>query len=213
MNIFLCLVTILLRVLFRICYRYKVYGIKKIYQGGAIIAPNHVSFLDPPLVGIAWPEKTYYLARASLFHPLPIKLLLTSLQAHPVHSSSQDIASFKAICHLLSEEKKVVIFPEGERSKDGCLKPLKIGVTALALRTKCPIIPVYIDGTFDAWPRSRRRPKLTGKVVCIFGQPIFMDPYLALGKKNAQEMLTQQVQQSIENLREWFKSGAIGDPP
>lgn len=204
---------ILLKILFFVFYRYRVYGVQNYYQGGAIIAPNHVSFLDPPLIGISWPEETHYLARASLFRPFLLGKILKTMNAHPVHGSSQDLTSFKTICQLLNQGKKVVIFPEGVRSREGQLQPIKTGVAMLALRTQCPIIPAYIDGSFEAWPRSRRWPKLTGRIACVFGKPILVEPYMNMDKKQAQEALTHQLQQSIEDLRAWFKAGAVGNPP
>jgi 1-acyl-sn-glycerol-3-phosphate acyltransferase len=213
MNIFFSLTSFLFKLFFTVFYHYCVYGTKPIYPGAAIIAPNHLSFLDPPLMGASWPEETHFLAKASLFSSPLLRIILTHLNTHPVQGSAQDLASFKIICRLLNENKKVVIFPEGMRSENGQLRPIKTGVAMLALRTKSPIIPTYIYGTFEAWPRDRKWPKLGGKIACVFGKPILVDPYLQLEKKKAQEMLTQQLQQSIVNLKEWFEKGAVGEPP
>lgn len=213
MNIFFWLAAYVFKAFFYIFYRYRVYGTQHIRPGKALIAPNHASFLDPPLIGIASPEEVHFLARASLFNSWLNKILLIRLNAHPVHGSMQDLTSFKTVCQLLQEDKKVVIFPEGIRSFNGQLQPIKTGIAMLALRAKCPIIPTYIQGTFEAWPRFKTWPKLKGRVVCIFGKPICIESYLHLEKKKAQEMLSEHVQHSLENLRDWFNQGAIGDPP
>src|SRR4051812_30390150 len=105
----------LIKIYFRLFYRVRVYGTEHIYQKGAIIAPNHNSFLDPPLIGITWPQKTYYLARASLFNNFFFSKLLRALQAYPVQGSAQDFSSLKMIMQLPKQDKKVVIFPEGVR--------------------------------------------------------------------------------------------------
>lgn len=193
--------TLLLWIFFHLFYRCKIYGTKNPIRGSAIIAPNHTSFFDPPIIGMAWPEETHFLARASLFKPFYMGWLLRSLNSHPVEGSSQDIQSFKILCRLLSEGKKVVIFPEGERSHDGELLTIKSGVAMLALRMKSPIIPTYIEGAYEAWPRDSRFPKLGSKITCIFGEPIPIEPYLGMPKKEAQEAISKRVQEEIIKLK------------
>lgn len=213
MNLFFKLTVFLLRVLFLTLYRIRVYGTDMVYPGGAIIAPNHASYFDPPIISMAWPEETHYLARASLFDSAFLRFLLTRLHTHPVHGSAQDIASFKVICQLLNEGKKVVIFPEGKRTEDGNLQSIKTGVAMLALRTQSFIIPVYIVGTYDVWPKHNRWPKPWGKVACVFGNPIFIEPYLSLDKKSAQLAITERLDESIKGLKNWYASGAKGPIP
>lgn len=211
---FYWLISACLKGFFLLFYHLKIYGKNKIPKGAAIIAPNHTSFLDPPLMGAIWPEEVHYLARASLFRNPILRFFVKALNAHPVHGSAQDIASFKMIYALLMQGKKVVIFPEGIRSQDGSLQPIKTGVAMLALKAKCPIIPVYIAGTFDAWPRRNRWPKLWGqRITCVCGNAIEIGPYLEMNKKEAQEALTVCLEQSLKHLENWFKHGAQGDPP
>jgi 1-acyl-sn-glycerol-3-phosphate acyltransferase len=147
---------LILKGFFSLFYRLSVYGIDNPYHGKAIIAPNHASFFDPPLIGATWPEEVHFLARASLFRSWILRVIIKNLNAHPVHGTAQDIESFRLICQLLSEGNKVVIFPEGERTVTGSLMPIKSGTAMLALRMQCPIIPVYLKGTYEAWPRHKR---------------------------------------------------------
>jgi 1-acyl-sn-glycerol-3-phosphate acyltransferase len=198
---------------FRLFYRCQVYGIGQPYRGGAIIAPNHASFLDPPLICAFWPEETNYLARASLFESWFMKWLLPKLHSHPVTGSAQDIQSMRMICHLLKEGNKVVIFPEGIRSEDGQMQPIKSGISMLALRVGCPIIPVYIHGTFEAWSKHSRWPKSGSNIACVFGNPIFTETFKAMPKKQAQDEMAKAVQTSIENLKIWYEQGAFGQIP
>lgn len=213
MKLFYRTISSLLRVYFRLFYRYSVFGADSIYHGKAILAPNHASFLDPPLIGAAWPEEVHYLARASLFSNPLWGRVLALLNAHPVQGNAQDIASLRLICQLLDEGKKVVIFPEGERSATGELQSIKSGIAMLALRTQSPIIPVYISGTFDAWPRHRNLPKFGTSLSCVFGKPIFPIQRSEENKKKTQELLTQNIQSSLENLRQWLEQGAKGETP
>ncbi len=202
-----------LRGCFHTFYRYRVYGVHSPYKGCAILAPNHASFLDPPLIGAAWPEEVHFLARASLFDYKVSRWLLPRLNAHPLQEAAQDIQSFRTLCQLLSEGKKVVIFPEGARTSTGDLQPIKPGVAMLALRMQCPIIPVYLHGTFEAWPRHSKWPKLGPSLTCIFGKPIKVSSTKNKNKRQLQEELTRHLQQSLENLRLWFDAGAQGEPP
>ncbi len=208
MKIFYRITTFCLRTFFRLFYRFSIYGTDSPFQGKAILAPNHASFLDPPLIGAAWPEEIHFLARASLFRYKGWRALLSYLNAHPVHGTAQDIESFRLICQLLTEGKKVVIFPEGERSSTGQLQTIKLGIAMLALRVQCPIIPVYIHGTFEAWPRHSRWPKFGSAVACVFGNPIFPPSSAEMTKKQMQEVMIQQVQKELEKLRLWFEAGA-----
>jgi 1-acyl-sn-glycerol-3-phosphate acyltransferase len=201
MNIFFWVVRTLLKGYFHLFYRFKIEGTRNYYKGSAIIAPNHTSFYDPPIIGIGWPEETHFLARSSLFKTSFGNWLLKHLNSHPVEGSAQNIQTFKIICKLLGEGKKVVIFPEGERSQDGNLTPIKSGIAMLALRMKCPVIPAYIDGAYEVWPRTRRYPNMAGRMTCIFGEPIFVEPYLTMDKKTAQEELSKKIEAELKELK------------
>jgi len=203
----------LLRCYFRLFYRFSVHGTSHPLKGKAILASNHNSFLDPPIIGAAWPEEVHYLARASLFRRRWWGMFLSKLNAHPVSGSTHDIHSFRLICKLLENGDKVVIFPEGERSPSGELLSIKSGIAMLALRTKSPIIPVYLKGTFEAWPRHSFWPKFGMPIICVFGKPIFIEAGQADHKKKRQEEITRQIQKSLENLKQWLECGANGEPP
>ena len=214
MKFFYRLCHLIFQPFFRIVYSHRVYGIENICPGPAIIAPNHNSYYDPPLVGASWPgtEEIHYIARGSLFNQPVLKTIIRSLNAHPVRGSANDVSTFKMVKQLLDEHKKVVIFPEGVRSWNGKMSPIKSGIAMLALRSKCPIIPVYLHGTYTIWNRQRLFPKLCGKTACVFGKPINVQPYERMDKKDAQDAITQVIQESIDNLKLWYESGAKGKP-
>jgi 1-acyl-sn-glycerol-3-phosphate acyltransferase len=165
------------------------------------------------LITASCPEEVSFLARASLFRYKIFSLLITNLNAYPVGGGKQDLAAFKLLGKLLHEGKKVVVFPEGVRTFDGELSTIKTGVAMLALRNKCAIVPVYIYGTYDAWPRGRRFPKPWGRTACVFGKPIEWEPYALLDKKEAFDKLTDKVAASILDLRDWYMKGAYGPMP
>lgn len=213
MNFFYRFTLLCFYAFFKIFYRHQVFGSSHFGAGPAIIAPNHASFWDPPIVAASAPEEVYFLARSSLFDNPFLRLIISHLNAYPVTGTAQDLHSFKIICSLLNEQKKMTIFPEGIRTYDGNFSSIKSGVAMLALRCNCPIIPTYIAGTFGAWPRQRRFPRLFGKTACVFGSPIYPQDFLHLHKKEAQVAMTACLCSHLEKLRHWYHAGAEGSPP
>lgn len=213
MKTFYWLVTRSFKGFFKVLYRFKIYGLEHYIPGRAIIAPNHVSFFDPPIIASSWPEEASFLARKSLFSTRIFGCILRNLNGYPVDGSAKDLTSIKLICQLLNENKKVVIFPEGIRSKDGELGLIKSGIGMLALRCQAPIIPVYISGSYHIWSRHQIIPKPFGRMACIYGSPIDTQRFDNLEKKEAQEAVANAVKQGIEKLKTWYENGAIGSPP
>lgn len=197
----------------KLLYKHRVFGVEHLPEGPAIIAPNHASFWDPPLVAASAPGEITFLARATLFDNPVLGLYIRRLNAYPVQGNAQDLSSIKLICRLLQEGKQVVIFPEGNRSRDGSLGSFKAGISMLALRSRCPIIPVYLHGTYRVWNRQRRLPRLCGRTACVFGTPIPWEPYDQMPKKEGQEAMAQAVREAIIRLRHWYEAGAVGTPP
>jgi 1-acyl-sn-glycerol-3-phosphate acyltransferase len=186
------------------CFRaffYSLYGHEVIHasetkwKGAAIIASNHLSFFDPPLLAASSDDDLYFLARSSLFRNPIFKSMITSLNAYPVQASS----SLKTATDLLQNGKKLVIFPEGTRSADGSLMEFKHGVGLLAIKANCPIIPTYIHGTFEILPKGKIFPSLFHKkTACIFGAPIFPQEH-----KTAQ-MLAERAHKEVLGLKRGF---------
>jgi len=201
MNMFYIVVIFCLKLYFSLFYRLKITGLENLPKGPAIIAPNHVSFFDPPIIAASCKEEVYFLARSSLFEQPFWGGIIKRLNAYPVAGTAQDLASMKLICQLLKENKKVTIFPEGIRSEDGELAKIKSGIGMLAMRSEAPIVPVYIDGTFDAWNKFRKFPKPWGKISCSFGKPIYPADFVHLGKKQAQDAIAHQTEQEIRLLK------------
>jgi 1-acyl-sn-glycerol-3-phosphate acyltransferase len=189
---------------FRLCYRHKTYGIEKLPPGGAVIAPNHVSFLDPPAIAVSSPDQIHFLARESLFHVPLFKQLISSLNAFPVKRNLLDIGTLKKLCQLIRDGHKVLIFPEGARSKDGELQPIKHGVSLIVRHSDSCVIPAYIHGTFAVWNSERRFPKFWGKTACVFGDPIFWQEFAHLDKKSAESAMTLRLEGAILQLKNWY---------
>jgi 1-acyl-sn-glycerol-3-phosphate acyltransferase len=198
---------------FRVLYRHKIYGLSHFYPGPALIAANHTSFLDPPIVSVSAPQEVHFLARKTLFNNPIFGALIRKLNSHPVSGKAEDVTVFKTIVALLKEKKKVIIFPEGKRSLDGKIGEIKPGIALLLARTEAAIIPAYIQGTYEIWGRKRAFPKLIGKTAIVFGSPIFYKPVAGIDRKNAQKDVTQKLEEALHNLKDWYEAGAKGTPP
>jgi 1-acyl-sn-glycerol-3-phosphate acyltransferase len=191
---------------FKAIYRHKIYGIANFCSEGALLAANHASFYDPPLVSISTPYEVHFLARKTLFNFPIFGSFIRKLNAHPVSGKAQDVAVFKTIVRLVKEGKKVIIFPEGTRSFDGNVRAMKPGISLLIARSNAAVIPVYIHGAFSIWPRSKKLPKFTGRTACIFGKP------LRFSKEASQEEISNSIYQAISSLKAWYEAGAHGEP-
>ena len=205
-------VIFMVKLIFKVLYRHKVYGLEHYPSGSALIAANHSSFLDPPAIAISCPGEIHFLARQTLFKSHFGKLI-TALNSHPVQKEATNLRVMKDICVLLKEGKKVLMFPEGTRSKNNVLKEIKPGIGLLLSKSESAIVPTYVHGTFDIWNRDRKYPKLWGKTTVVFGTPIEWSDYVDMDRKEAQEHVAQRLTQSLGELRKWVESGAEGTPP
>ncbi len=198
---------------FKLLYRHRVYGNEHFYDQAAIIAANHASYYDPPILAISWPQQVHFLAREGLFNNPLFGGFIRNVNSHPVRGNVTDIGVFKVICKLLAEGKKLILFPEGKRGDRDEQGALKSGIAVLVARSQSAVIPTYIHGTFTIWNRFCRFPKLWGKTACVFGTPILWAEFAHLEKKEAQQALMAPLERSLQALRTWYLKGAHGSPP
>ncbi len=146
---------------------------------GGLVCSNHQSFMDPVLVGLAYPQRMNYLARQSLFEIPVLRFLMHSLDATPIQREGMGIGGIKETLRRLKRQEMVLMFPEGTRTPNGDLQDFKPGFLALVRRSKVPVIPVAIDGAFASWPRDRRLPR-PAKVTVTVGPPILAQDYATM---------------------------------
>jgi len=140
--------------------------------GPVILAGNHQSFLDPWMVGLSLERRAHYLARDSLFHVPILGGLISRYGALPVpRESTAPRKSLEVCLEALGRGRALILFPEGTRSSDGKMQPLRRGIALLARRTGAPVIPAIITGSHLAWPRDRRLPRRS-PIRLFFGNPI-----------------------------------------
>ncbi|GAB4186136.1 MAG: hypothetical protein Tsb0015_03750 [Simkaniaceae bacterium] len=213
MHFFYRMVLCLVWIVFKIFYRLRVFGREHFYTGEGIIAANHASYFDPPVVAISAPEEIAFLARKSLFKPFIFGRLIRALNSYPVSGNATDISVFKTIISLLEHGKKVLLFPEGSRSFNGEIQPFKEGISFLMLKAKSPVIPTYVHGTHEIWGRHKKLPRWFGKTACVFGSPIYFHEFSHLPRKDALKQITIRLQEALSALKTWYENGAKGSPP
>ena len=146
---------------------------KLVREGGVMMAANHESFLDPPLIGISHPENVTYLARKTLFTGMS-KWLYTNWDAIPVDQDNPDMTGVKKIIKALRTGKKVVMFPEGERTMNGELGVALPGVGLIIAKSQTTVQPMRIFGAREALPRGSGKMKMA-QISVVVGDPIFFD--------------------------------------
>jgi 1-acyl-sn-glycerol-3-phosphate acyltransferase len=174
-------------------------------SGGVLLVCNHLSFLDVFLMGIPLRRPLNYVARSTLFVP-GLGALIRSVGGFPIQREGMGASGLKETLRRLRAGGIVTLFPEGTRSPDGRLGPLKAGIAVLVARAGVPIVPAGVAGTFEVWPRSRLVPALH-PIRIHYGPPIFPEELVGLDTTAITELIHPRMQESYSEA----KLGLIGD--
>ncbi|MBI4578329.1 MAG: 1-acyl-sn-glycerol-3-phosphate acyltransferase [Planctomycetes bacterium] len=147
--------------------------------GGVLLVSNHQSFMDPVLATMALPREGNYMARDSLFANRWFGGLIEYLNAFAIKRGTADLMAIKETMRRLKGGKVVLAFPEGTRTPDGRVGAMLAGLATVAKKCEVPIVPVLIDGVYQAWPRDRLLPG-RGDVVIEYGRPLMPVDYAGL---------------------------------
>ncbi len=189
----------LARIIGLICFRYRVVGSVP-ERGGVLIAANHASYLDIPLLGCGMRRRAWYVGRSDLFKIPGTKRILRWLGWIPLKLGRLDRQAFHRAVALIKEGKVVVIFPEGGRTLSGRLREAKPGLGMIVAQTGCPVVPAYLEGTFEVLPIGSTWPKLR-PVTVRFGEPLsFPRPGDERGTKEFYQHVSRTVMERIAVL-------------
>jgi len=178
----------LLRFLYKILFRVKAIDTHHIPNEGAVIlASNHISLLDPPLVGILIKRKVHFMAKEELFKIPVLGWLIRSFGAYPVKRGS-GIDAVKASIKLLKDEKVMGIFPEGTRKQ---ADEAKKGTAMIALRSKAKVIPVAIVGEYKLFKTTK----------VVYGEPLDVLPIAEQAEGDKYDAVTDAIMEKIEILK------------
>jgi 1-acyl-sn-glycerol-3-phosphate acyltransferase len=176
-------------------FRIRVFNRQYVPQtGGVLVVSNHQSHFDPVLIGLSCDRRLNFVARQTLFRFTPFRWLINSLDAIPLDREGIGLAGLKESLRRLKAGEMLLIFPEGTRTRDGNVGQLKPGFLALARRSKVPLLPVTIDGAFDAWPKRHQFPGLA--VIHIrYAQPLSPEEMAALDDESLLAEVDRRIRQ------------------
>ena len=142
-------------------FHLQVEGLDKIpAEGPFILSPNHQSFLDGPVVVACLPWRTmrdtFYVGTSEIFGSSIMRRIAESFRLIVIDPDANLVPAMRAGAYGLRNHGVLVLFPEGERSIDGPPKTFKKGAAILAINTQCPVVPVAIEGFYEAWPRGEK---------------------------------------------------------
>ena len=185
----------------RVIFHVSVKGREHIPKSGPFIAAsNHISFTDPPLIGSIIKREIAFLAKDELFHKIILKDLIKRLNAFPVKRGESSVSSVKTCIRILHDQKMpLLIFPEGTRIKTGQLGTPERGISFIAVQTKVPILPIYVENgeRLLACAFFRKRLKIR------FGEAIQYEDYAPLVKeKEGYAELAKLIMSKIQALKD-----------
>ena len=186
------------RALYRFYFRWRVYNPERVPETGPVIlAANHTSFIDPPLVGAGLRRDINYLARESLFRFPGIGALLRSWNSVPVDREGGGAAGLRKILDRLLAGNAIILFPEGTRSRDGKLQAARSGIGLTVVKSKAVVVPVRVFGTYEAYGRHLRFPR-PRRVAVKYGEPMRFET-LRTEAKTCSKTRLKEIYQQIAN--------------
>lgn len=190
------------RTIAQIIFRRKVRGLENIPEEGPfILAGNHISLSDPPMLATSLRRPVHFMAKKELFDIAVLGLVIRNLNAHPIHRGF-DRRALELAVEILNNGEGLLIFPEGTRSKTKNFLPAKPGIGMVARKTGAPIVPAYISGSNRLWSCFTGRAKLR----VIFGKPMAASELEKFPEtKEGYRLLAEAVMERIGELKKEFQ--------
>jgi 1-acyl-sn-glycerol-3-phosphate acyltransferase len=170
------------RFIYSTYFHWRVYNPERVpLTGPVVLASNHASFLDPPLVGAGVKRGINYLARDTLFRYPGVGWLLRNWNSVPVDREGGGAAGLKAILDRLLDGGAIILFPEGTRTRDGRLQSARSGIGLTVIKSAAPVVPVRVFGTYEAFGRHVRIPR-PHRIEVKYGKPMIFEKLRAEAK-------------------------------
>jgi 1-acyl-sn-glycerol-3-phosphate acyltransferase len=175
-------------------------------SGPVIIAANHSSNLDVPVLGSSLMPRIgrrfQWLGKKELFGWPVVGWVARNGGVHAIDRSTADIDAFRLAANILEDGHALFVFPEGTRSSDGALGEGRDGVAVLAMRTGAPIVPVGVTGSYERWPRGQKLPHPGGRVTVRVGSPFRLADALPrdIDRRTAKSAATDLIMRRIAEL-------------
>ncbi len=191
---------IFFRVLFTVYLRWRAFNAERVPRTGSVIlACNHASILDPPVVGCALHRQINYLARATLFDIPVVGWLFRKWNSIPIDRDGGNAAGLRIILERLHAGNGIILFPEGTRTRDGNLQPAHSGIGLIVAKSDAPVVPVRTFGTFEALGRDMKFPR-PKKVAVKFGRTMNFEKLRAESKTCSKARLKEIYQQIADEI-------------
>ncbi len=176
-------------------------------SGGVLVAPNHVSDTDPPVIAVSLPRSCWLMGKQEIFDMKVVGAICRWLHGFPVKRYSADRAALRRAETLLKAGEAVVVFPEGRLSPDGNLQPLLPGFLLIARGANVPILPTVVLGTNRLMPNGTLRLRRSGEPCTVrFGSPVRVEE-LTGGLKGSEALRV-----GAERLWELLRALQEGEP-
>jgi 1-acyl-sn-glycerol-3-phosphate acyltransferase len=181
-------------------FRIEAHGLENVPKKGAVIlASNHASDVDPPLVALRVPRQCHFLAKDELFKIPVLGTFVKGVHSHPIRRGVMDRSALRTCEEVLAAGNVLIMFPEGTRTRDGELQAAKPGVALIAAHSGAPIVPVYIDGTFGVMPRGSKMPR-PKKIRVFYGEP-FTSADIVAERHERNEKVAAEIMNRIAALK------------
>jgi 1-acyl-sn-glycerol-3-phosphate acyltransferase len=192
----------LARIFARLLFGFRIIHRERLPEtGGIILAANHQSYFDPPLVGICSHRAVHYLARKTLMEWPFFGPMFPDMNVIPVDRGGNDMSALKTVIRKIRDGEGVVLFPEGTRSPDGNLQPAQAGVGLVIAKTLAPVVPMRIFGSYEAFPRGSKGVKFR-PIRVVVGEPlVFTKEDVGEGERADYQRLSQRVMDAIGRLQ------------
>lgn len=188
------------RTVFATYFRWRVYNPERVpLTGPVILAPNHASYIDPPLVGAGVRRQINFLARDTIFKVPVLASILRSWEVVPVDRDGGTGRGLKMILDRLSRGGAIIVFPEGTRSRHGALNPARSGIGLTVIKSTAPVVPVRVFGTYAAYGAHKLLPR-PFRLQVKYGQPMYFEKLRAEAAhcpKPRQKEIYQQIADEI----------------
>jgi 1-acyl-sn-glycerol-3-phosphate acyltransferase len=179
--------------------RLRIYGRERVPQaGGLVVACNHFSWIDPPVLGAACPRTLYYMAKVEAHRVPGLGQLMRSFGAFSVRRGESDRDAVRMMRQLVRDGHALGLFVEGTRQRSGVPGPVQPGAAMVAINESVPVICATIYGSFE-WRLSNLSP-----VSIAWGQPLSFDG-LPRGGKGYKEA-SVEIEREIRKLWDWLRS-------
>jgi len=176
---------------------------RMVEEGPLILASNHQSYFDPPLIGICSRRGVHYLARKTLLNIPVLGRLLPHINVILVDRDGNDMSALKTVIRTVKSGNGVVLFPEGTRSPNGALQEGKAGIGLVIAKTRAPVLPMRIFGSHEAFPKGSRKIHATPITVVVGEVLHFTESELQAADQNERALyqrLSDRVMKAISEL-------------